>query len=169
MNWSPLATLPVNVWISGFAFSFAATAFFTSSLSAGNDNVSILGICPAGSPNTVASISWCSASVEMTMSPISICASSEPAIPVLINVSAPNWLTRICAQIPALTLPIPLLTITTSFPPSVPLQNTIPAISTVSSICISFFSSATSSSIAPIIPIIYLYPPVFHEFTYALL
>ena len=75
----------------------------------------------------------------------------------------------ICAQIPALTLPIPLLTITTSFPPSVPLQNTIPAISTVSSICISFFSSATSSSIAPIIPIIYLYPPVFHEFTYALL
>ena len=94
--------------------------------------------------------------MDITISPISILASSEPAIPVLISVSTWKRSTRICAQIPALTFPIPLLTITTSLPHSVPLQNVIAACSTVSSISMASFKAATSSSIAPMIPIIIL-------------
>ena len=55
--------------------------------SAINVDVSIRGITPGSYPKHVASISCCSASVESTISPISIFAFKLPAIPVLITAS----------------------------------------------------------------------------------
>ena len=103
------------------------------------------------------------ASVETTMSPILISARSEPATPVLITASTANKSARICTQMPALTLPIPHWTMTTSFPFSTPSWNFIPALSTTFFSVIFDFNSATSSSIAPIIPILFIlnFPPNF--------
>ena len=67
------------------------------------------------------------ASVERTISPISISASRLPAIPVLIIALTLNMAESASAATAALTFPIPLLTRTTSCPERVPVQNSIPA------------------------------------------
>ena len=101
------------------------------------------------------------------MSPMLISAFREPAIPVLITPSTPNSSARICVQTAAFTLPIPLLTTTTSLPFKIPSQKFIRAFFTSRLISISAFSRATSTSIAPIIPIFFMVKILTFYFSYS--
>ncbi len=105
----------------------------------------------------VASISWCRASVDTTMSPISMEASKEPATPVLMICVTWKRSARICTHMAAFTLPTPLRTITTSCRFNVPSWNSMEAFFTICFICIWAFSVSTSSSMAPIIPIFFIF------------
>jgi hypothetical protein len=61
---------------------------------------------------------------------------------------------RVDAQMPAFTLPMPHLTMTTSLPLRLPSTNSIAATSEVFSMTQSRLIKSTSASIAPIIPIL---------------
>ena len=125
-------------------------------LSAGNSTIFILGISPSLYPKFLASTSYCTRLVDTTISPISISALREPAIPVLITVSTPYTLASIWVHIPAFTFPMPERTSTSLVPFTAPLKKDIPAMVCTSSTCMCDFKFVISSSIAPIIPIIYL-------------
>ena len=94
------------------------------------------------------------ASVDMTISPISIFASREPATPVLMIRSTSNLSIRIWAQAAALTLPTLHLTTTTGLPSRFPSWNSMFAIMLTWSSVIASIREETSSSIAPMIPVL---------------
>ena len=102
-------------------------------------------------------MSWYIASIETTTSPILISSSREPAMPVLITCVTSNRSQRICTQSPAFTFPIPQRTTTASVPPILPSKKRIPAFTTSFAPVIECTSLATSTSIAPIIPIFTCY------------
>ena len=156
MNWSPLTTFPTWQIMSEFAFSQASFASLTRVSSAAKIDSSIRGIMPTGSPSGETSMSCCWAQRESTMSPISNVLLSEPATPVFITVSTEKMSIRICVQTAIFTFPMPLTTTTVFSPHRFPSTKVIPAlvISFVSVIC--SFKMATSSSIAPINPMVFM-------------
>ena len=79
-------------------------------------------------------------------------ASSEPATPVFTMCVTPYRSHMTCTHMPADTLPMPHLAMTTGMPASVPSQKRMPARSLSTASCACSIKVATSTSMAPMMP-----------------
>ena len=127
----------------------------TSVLSAGSSTLLIPEIIPTGSPRGDVSMSCCTQADATTTSPICRSFVSVPLTPELTSIVAPNFTIIVCAHTAANTLPTPHCASTTSCPMSVPRTKSMPLTRSVTGFSILALRSATSTSIAPMMPIMF--------------
>ena len=157
MNWSPEQTRPSMALMPGRASLTAARALARKVSSASKATLPVKGISPFLKPMASTVKSCWTASLEITRSPTSSLSLSAPATPVLIIWVTWKSSTRIWAQMPALTLPMPHCTTTASTAPSLPSQNSMEALPSLRVVFKAALRASTSDFIAPMMPI-FIYP-----------